>query len=235
MYNNGTNYGEYKDNRPFSGYLEWISGIFCQLERVMKPSGSFFLNLGWSASNPWFASDVANEARKAFVLQNKIAWIKSIAIGDEPCQGHLKPVNSLRFLNRQWEEIYHFTKNGKQTIDRLSIGIPYADLSNLERGTRGKNGNKRCRGDTWFLPYLTTNEYKGHPCPFPELLVERCLRLHGGNDLMVLDPFAGGCTTALVAAKLGMGCVSIDSNSDYINAGINKLRISDQQKRRCVK
>lgn len=227
-YNLGQEYGgTCDDDLPYEEYLSWMRRVFCELERVLKPAGSLFLNVGWSPSNPWLSQDVACRAIPEFTLQNRIAWVKSIALGDEPCRGHVKPINSARFLNRQWEEIYHFTRTGETRIERLAVGVPYADPSNLERGTRGKNGNVRCRGDVWFCPYQTTASNADnwhHPCLFPELLVEYCIRLHGVSPgLVLLDPFCGIGTSGVVAKRLGIKALLIDSNPAYIQAAEQRI------------
>jgi len=217
-YNLGADYGPgCDDSRSLEEYLSWLNHVFAELGRVLKPEGAFFLNAGWSPKEPWLSRDIAEEAATHFTLQNRIAWVKSIALGDEPCRGHVKPINSVRFLNRQWEEIYHFTKTGEIRIERLAVGVPYADPTNLERGTRGKNGNLRCRGDVLFAPYETVSEDKGHPCPFPVQLAEYCLKLHGvRDDLLALDPFAGIGSTGVAARNLGVRAILIDNNEGYI-------------------
>lgn len=220
-YNLNADYGPgCNDSRSLEEYLSWMNGVFRELERVLKPYGALFLNVGWSPTYPWLSYDVAQEASTHFTLQNRIAWVKSIALGDEPCRGHIKPINSARFLNRQWEEIYHFTKSGEVRIERLAVGIPYADESNLERGTRGKNGNIRCRGDVLYAPYKTTNSNADnwhHPCPFPVELVTYCVKLHGVSpDLVLLDPFCGVGAAGVAALELGCRAILCDQNPQYI-------------------
>src|SRR5207253_7485933 len=80
------------------------------------------------------------QLRDLFVLQNTIHWIKSIAI-DNRTFGHFKPISSKRFLNDCQEYIFHFTKTGRVEIDRLAVGVPYQDKSNIARWshTRGRD------------------------------------------------------------------------------------------------
>lgn len=231
-YNLGADYGnDCDDDLPIGDYLLWMDNVFRELSRVLKADGALFLNVGWSPTQPWLATAVAEEANLHFTLQNRIAWVKAVALGDEPCRGHVKPVNSCRFLNRQWEEVYHFTKTGEVKIDRLAVGVPYADESNLTRGTRGKNGNVRCRGDVWFVPYETTSSKADnwhHPCPFPVELVRRCLLLHGLRpDLVLLDPFCGVGAAGVAARELGCRAILIDQNPDYIAAARSRCGVTD--------
>ena len=70
-------------------------------------------------------------------------------------RGHFKPINSPRFLNDCHEYIFHFTPRGRTIIDRLALGVPYADKSNIARWSHTRGRDRRCRGNTWFIPYET--------------------------------------------------------------------------------
>ena len=89
-YNIGLSYRTYNDQRPREQYLEWLDRISCEIERVLRSDGSFFLNVGSTNTEPWISFDVANTIRKRFVLQNHFTWVKSISIGDDSV-GHFKP------------------------------------------------------------------------------------------------------------------------------------------------
>ncbi|CAB3288476.1 putative Site-specific DNA-methyltransferase (cytosine-N(4)-specific) [Methanocaldococcus lauensis] len=79
-YNIGIKYNKYSDNLSREDYLNWIEEVVKEIKRVLKDDGSFFINIGYTAKDPWIAFDVANVIRKHFKLQNTIHWIKSIAI-----------------------------------------------------------------------------------------------------------------------------------------------------------
>ena len=223
-YNIGIAYNSYSDKR--SDYLEWLEKIGEQLYRALKSDGSFFLNVGGQSSEPWVVMDVANVFRKLFFLQNHIIWVKSISIGEDTV-GHFKPINSKRFLNNNHEAIYHFTKSGNTHIDRLAVGVPYKDKSNIGRWDHASS-DRRCAGNTWYIPYETVNSKKqkfNHPAGFPVALPERCIKLHGRSDLTVLDPFMGVGTTLLAAQNLGMSAIGIELDSKYADAAKDRLGI----------
>src|SRR2546429_8295523 len=131
-YNLGISYGKYSDRQDRQSYLRWCHQWAEQVRRVLKSSGSFFLNIGAAPSNPMLPHEIVITLRDFFVLQNTIHWIKSITI-DERTFGHFKPISSKRFLNDCHEYIFHFTLNGKIDIDRLALGVPYQDKSNISR------------------------------------------------------------------------------------------------------
>lgn len=58
--------------------------------------------------------------------------------------------------------------------------------------------------------------YTWHPAPFSGELPRRCLQAIGGSGLVVLDPFAGSCTTVKVAAEMGHEAIGVDSRADYL-------------------
>jgi site-specific DNA-methyltransferase (adenine-specific) len=161
-YNLGINYSRYQDTLSAPDYLEWTNTWIAAAARVLRPDGSLFLNVGAKPSDPWTALDVAQAARSHLRLQNIIHWIKSIAIERSSAGaaagltrdlaiGHYKPINSDRFLNDCHEFIFHLTPLGSTNLDRLALGVPYQDQSNVARWRSAAEG-VRCRGNTWFIP-----------------------------------------------------------------------------------
>src|SRR5947207_12037993 len=142
-YNLGIRYRQYSDRQDRQFYLRWCGEWAAQIRRILKPSGSFFLNLGAAPSNPMLPHEIATELRNLFVLQNTIHWIKSIAIEDRT-YGHFKPISSKRFLNDCHEYVFHFTVDGKVDIDRLALGVPYQDKSNISRWSHTGGADLPC-------------------------------------------------------------------------------------------
>jgi len=224
-YNIGISYRSYDDRRPRDEYLKWLSDIGAQIARVLTDGGSFFLNVGSTNADPWVALDVANAFRDQFVLQNTISWIKSVSIGDDTV-GHFKPITSRRYMNNNHETVFHFTKTGAVEIDRLAIGVPFKDKSNI--GRWGHARDKRCAGNVWFIPYKTVTskaEKFNHPAGFPVELAERCIKLHGIEDAVVLDPFLGAGSTLVAAAKLGCEGIGFEIDPVYAAAAVSRLRL----------
>ncbi len=81
-YNLGISYGKYSDRQDRRSYLGWCGEWAGQVRRVLKPDGSFFLNIGAAPSNPMLPHEIVMTLREFFVLQNTIHWIKSIAIDE---------------------------------------------------------------------------------------------------------------------------------------------------------
>ena len=225
-YNIGTRYDTHKDDMPFDAYLDWMEAVAGECRRVLKDSGSFFLNIGDKARDELRSFRVAERVGRHFVLQNTIHWVKSLAAPEEGVNmGHYKPVNSLRYLNNCHEYIFHFTKTGSVPLDKLAIGVPYQDKSNIGRWKRATQ-DLRDRGNTWYIPYETVVSAKPHPAAFPDKLPEMCIRLHGlrqGEPLVVLDPFMGTGTTAVAARRLGCHYVGFEVDPGYVRIARRRL------------
>ncbi|MBM3898125.1 MAG: site-specific DNA-methyltransferase [Thaumarchaeota archaeon] len=235
-YNIGKEYSTHGDNLPRRSYLAWMEETAINVKRILAEDGSFFLNVGNTPRDQWIAWDVAQAIRKHFVLQNLIHWVKSIAInksdaGNHPniiadvAVGHFKPIVSSRFLNDCHEYIFHFTKSGNVKLDKLAIGVPYQDKTNIGRWKSAKQ-DRRDRGNVWFMPYETIQNktQRPHPATFPERLPEMCIRLHGiSSGLLVLDPFLGIGSSAIAALRLGVLFVGFEIDKGYMAETIDRL------------
>src|ERR1043166_2660782 len=203
----------------------WAQTWAAQIKRVLKPNGSFFLNLGAVPSNPLLPYELLVELSALFVLQNTFHWIKAIAV-ERPSRemvtaGHFQPINSRRFVNNCHEFVFHLTKSGTTQLDRLSLGVPYADKSYVNRWAHTNGHDVRCRGNVWFIPYETIRTRKlerPHPAPFPTQLAVNCIKIHGLRPAMVmLDPFLGIGHAALAAKQCGIAkFIGFDIDSGYV-------------------
>lgn len=225
-YNIGINYNSHNDNIPFEEYLNWMQAFGKECKRILKENGSLFFNIGDKSSDELKAFEVAKRVNNENLkLQNTIHWIKHISIPEKNISvGHFKPVNSSRFLNNCHEYIFHFTKNKDVALDKLSIGVPYMDKTNISRWKSVKK-DIRDRGNTWHIPYETVQSKKEHPASFPKRLPEMCIKLHGFNkNTIVFDPFLGSGTTCVVAKELGCQYIGFDIDEKYLR--IAKLKLA---------
>lgn len=238
-YNLGVSYSEYDDTITRSAYLDWIREWSSVVGTILGDGGSLFLNIGSKPSDPLVPFLVLSILQDYLKLQNVIHWIKSIAIekqdvGNYPGMsgdisvGHYKPINSARFLNDCHEYIFHFSHTGSVKLDRLAVGVPYQDKSNVARW-KSARGDIRCRGNTWFIPYPTIqskSDQRPHPATFPVKLAEMCIKLHGVKSArLVLDPFLGIGQSALAAQRLGVDFVGFEIDPDYFTEACHRVRL----------
>jgi len=176
--------------------------------------------------------DVAAVFREQFILQNTFHWVKSISVegrtGAAETYGHYKPINSRRFVNDCHEFVFHFTLNGDVELDRLAVGVPYQDKTNVDRWS-GRS-DRRCRGNTWFIPYETIqsrSRERPHPATFPFQLAERCILLHGRAHIRrVMDPFMGLGSTGVACARLGIPFLGFEMDEEYFGIAQTRIRAS---------
>jgi site-specific DNA-methyltransferase (adenine-specific) len=264
-YNLGVGYRKYSDRQNRQSHLRWCREWVAQVRRILKPNGSFFLNIGSAPSNPMLPHEIVMELRDLLVLENTIHWIKSIAIdrprpnkqrsspylnpvgappGRDPGEdaqrqlraqvsaatyGHFKPISSKRFLNDCHEYIFHFTKTGRVEIDRLAIGVPYQDKTNISRWSHTRGSDLRCRGNTWFIPYETIQsraKERPHPATFPVQLAEWCIKLHGVSRVeTMLDPFLGIGNSAIAAQRCGVKkFIGFEIDESYLAEAKRRVR-----------
>jgi site-specific DNA-methyltransferase (adenine-specific) len=239
-YNLGIRYGKFSDTQDRESYLRWCHEWAEQVRRILKATGSFFLNIGAAPSNPMLPHEMAIELRDLFVLQNTIHWIKSIAIEDREAEvrsyGHFKPISSKRFVNDCHEYVFHFTKTGRVELDRLAIGVPYQDKTNIARWSHTRGSDLRCRGNTWFVPYETIQsreKERPHPATFPAQLAEWCIKLHGpagaGRIQTMLDPFLGIGNSAVAAQRCSVKrFIGFEIDESYLAEAKRRLALRKQ-------
>jgi site-specific DNA-methyltransferase (adenine-specific) len=234
-YNIGIQYADgVNDKRKEEEYLKWCRDWMSSLREATAPKGHFFLNVGALSTCPLRPLELLNCATIAgWKLQNTFHWIKSISLmgKDEEwvSRGQFSPINSKRYVNNCQEYIFHLTPNGASELDKLAVGVPFQDKSNLTRGTRGKNGDVRCRGNVWFIPYVTiqSSTDRPHPATYPVQLVEMCLKI-AGRPKMVLDPFVGSGTAGVAALQCGAeDFVGIDLSKTYTKDTRTRLKTWD--------
>jgi site-specific DNA-methyltransferase (adenine-specific) len=251
-YNLGIKYASYEDSLTKDEYLSWTLAWAREVRRSLKDDGSLFLNIAGSLKEPLLPHQVVNllvGTERLFHLQNTIHWVKSIAIpgpdGVEKQRGHYKPINSSRFVNDCHEYIFHLTPHGNTPLQRLDVGVPYADKSNIARWGHTGGKDLKCRGNTWyrpaedeeacedsntwFVPYKTIVRRavdRPHPATFPTDVAVRCIKLHGKNgSSVVMDPFLGIGHSALAAAQCKVAAfIGFDIERGYVEVARDELR-----------
>ncbi len=238
-YNLGIKYENYKDTLTRENYLEWSKAWAGEVKRILKPDGSFFLNVGACPSEPLMPHELVVELKRSFfALQNTFHWIKSITIetkdGKTISAGHFKPLQSPRYITDCHEYVFHLTKDGTTPLDRLGVGVPYSDKSNIARWSHTGGRDLRCRGNNWFIPYKTINsrdQDRPHPATFPVELAVFCVKIHGLKPGMVmLDPFLGIGHAALAAKQCEVAkFIGFDIDEGYVTVAREALKQADIQ------
>jgi DNA modification methylase len=120
--------------------------------------------------------------------------------------------NTLKAVS-EYEDLYVFWNPGPQVINRDRL-----DKEEWrEWGSRG----------VWYIKSVRTNNE--HEAQFPVLLAERVVKLYTDPGEVVLDPFMGGGTTAIAAAKWNRKYIGIEKENKSMQLALSRLRQFNQQ------
>ena len=219
-YNLGIRYGKFADTADRASYLDWCERWATEIRRLLRPDGSLFLNIGAMPSNPMLPHELILRLRNFSSCKTRFTGSRRSRSADEDgeeiSRGHFKPINSPRFLNDCHEYVFHLTPEGKTPLDRLALGVPYADKSNIARWSHTGGRDRRCRGNTWFIPYKTIQrraKERPHPATFPVQLARNCILLHGlTRTARMLDPFLGIGNSAVAAKDVACRASSVSKS-----------------------
>lgn len=223
-------YNGYADEREWRDYLGWCKRWLLEYVRVLKPGGALFvLNLPkWSVH----LADFLMRERDIY-LQNWIVWNAL----PEP-KGVLMPAHySLLYFTRGKAAArfnYCSMEDGWQPFEEAVFPPDRADVCKRRACARERRASASTwRGeltDIWHdIPrdrrhHRRAAVTRAHPCPTPEALLDRIIRLTTNAGDVVLDAFAGVGTTALVAARLNRQFITIEQDETYASAAQTRLR-----------
>jgi site-specific DNA-methyltransferase (adenine-specific) len=202
----------YKDS---DGYTESLMRhVFEAAFYTMKKDSLLFVNFGHLVEDKMRPFRVASIiAECGFKLQETFTWVKN----------HYRPIQGKRRVNNLTEFIFMFSKGDMPELDRLAVGIPYADKSNVGRYAVA---DLKCGGNVWYIDYDTiqSSDDKLHNDRFPLDLPLRCLKLAGIKPgQLVCDPFTGSGTTALACKQLGLNYVGWEINKTHYETALKRV------------
>ncbi|HLI34968.1 MAG TPA: site-specific DNA-methyltransferase [Terriglobia bacterium] len=235
----------YADNRkktyggvPVSRYVSWFLPISEQLLRVLKPDGSFILNI---------KERVVSGERHTYVLELILAMRKQGWLWTEEYIWHKKNCYPGRWPNRfrdAWERCLHFTKQKHFRMYQDAVRVPmgrWAEkrLKNLSDTDRRRDESKvlsgfgkkisNWLGKDWVYPtnvlHLATEcANRNHSATFPVALPEWFLKLFTVEGDVVLDPFIGSGTTAVACLNLRRHYIGIEVKDAYYKLALEAVR-----------
>ncbi len=225
-------YGGIKPNE----YVDWFLSKTEQFLRVLKPDGTFILNIKEKA---------VNGERHTYVLELILALRKQGWLWTEEFVWHKKNCFPGKWPNRfrdAWERCIQFNKSKKFNMYQEEVMVPMGDwaktrLKNLSDVDRSRDESKVNSGfgknvSNWIgremayptnvLHFATECYNKNHSAVFPRALPEWFIKLFTKENDWVLDPFAGSGTTLEVAQRLNRNCVGIEILPEYCKLAKNR-------------
>ena len=210
-------------------YVEWFLPISEQLLRVLKPTGTFILNI---------KEKVVNGERSTYVMELILAMRKQGWLWKEEFIWHKKNSYPGKWPNRfrdAWERLLQFNKSKKFAMYQEEVMVPMGDwaktrLKKLSETDKRRDTSKVGSGfgkniSNWVdrdkayptnvLHLATECNNKKHSAVFPEELPQWFMKLFTQEGDTVLDPFAGSGTTLFVAERMGRNAIGIEIMQEY--------------------
>ncbi len=210
-------------------YVEWFLPITRELLRILKPSGTFVLNI---------KEKVSDGERHTYVLELILEMRKQGWLWTEEFIWHKKNCYPGKWPNRfrdSWERLLQFNKNKKFNMYQDSVMVPTGDwaktrLKNLSKTDLRRDESRVKSGfgkniSNWIgrdmsyptnvLHLATESGNKGHSAAFPKELPRWFIKLFTQPGDIVLDPFLGSGTTCVVAKEMDRSSIGIEILEEY--------------------
>jgi len=242
--------GYYKGSSS-NRYVDWFLPISQELYRILKPTGSFVLNI---------KENCRNGERETYVLELILALKKQGWLWIEEYCWYKKNSYPGKWPNRfrdNWERCLHFTKQKKFKMYQDAVKVPMGewakqrfkslsenDYIRYVSGTNSKFGrnvsnwlNRRkvyphnvlvfekehYIEPTTVLHLATECSNRNHSAVFPIELPSWFIRLFTRKRDIVLDPFSGVGTSALASLLLGRNYIGIEDSEEYVKEAIKNI------------
>lgn len=213
---------EYEKKSHLDEYLDSQRQVLKECARILNPMGSIFWQIGSYVNDgvhiPLDIRFFPIFEELCFVPRNRIIWIRPHGL-------HARN----RFSCRH-ETILWFTKSDNYIFNLDPIRVPqkYPNKKSWIGPNKGKltcNPIGKNPGDVWAFRNVKHNheEQTIHPCQFPEDLIERIVLAVTNLGDVVLDPYMGSGTVAVVAKKLGRNFLGAELLKEYYDVAIERL------------
>ncbi len=212
-------------------YVEWFLPVSKQLLRVLKPTGTFVLNI---------KEKVVQGERSTYVMELILEMRKQGWLWTEEFIWHKKNCYPGKWPNRfrdAWERLLQFNKDRKFNMYQDEVMVPTGEwaktrLKNLSETDMVRDNSKVGSGfgkkianwverekayPTNVLHLATECNNKNHSAAFPHELPEWFIKLFTKEKDTVLDPFMGSGTTLFVANRMRRNSIGIDIVPEYVN------------------
>ena len=210
--------------RSSDEYEAWLDSWLKLCVPLLKPSASVYICGDWRSS-----SAIQRVGSEYFKLRNRITWEREKGRG---AKANWK--NSA-------EDIWFFTVSDEFTFNldavkqRRRVLAPYKTAGVPKDWNETDNGNFRDThpSNIWTdisVPFWSMPENTDHPTQKPEKLLAKILLASTNSGDLVLDPFAGSGTTAVVAKKLDRKFIAIESDEQYCLIAQKRLKMAESDK-----
>jgi DNA modification methylase len=207
--------------RTVEEYEEWLDSWLLLCIPLLKTTASIYICGDWRSS-----SAIQHVGSRYFKLRNRITWEREKGRG-----------SSKNWKNSS-EDIWYFTASDDYTFNLEAVKQRRRVLAPYRENGKPKDWNETTKGnfrDThpsniWTdisVPFWSMPENTDHPTQKPEKLAAKIILASTNPGDLILDPFAGVGTTAVVAKKLDRHLVAIESNEEYCLLAKKRLELAE--------
>ncbi|WP_343287788.1 site-specific DNA-methyltransferase [Turicibacter bilis] len=202
---------KYSDKMSEEEYREMLRKVFEECKRVLKDNGSIWINIKNRLIN--------DEIVPPFWIQEYFQdmYLKNLLVWNFDWGGS----TNKRFAPR-YEFIFWYTMDKKNyTFNLDDVKVPALNYRPDRYKSQLKNPS-----DVWRVSMVSGNfaERTNHPAQYPERLIERVILAGSNEGDVVLDPFMGSGTTAVVAKKLKRNYIGYELVEEYLEMANNRLK-----------
>lgn len=214
---------EYEDPMPLENYLDWCKDWISEIHRVTKNQGAFWLNIGYleipekgkAVPIPYLLWD-----KTPFYFIQEVIWNYGAGVAGR------------KFFSPRNEKLLWYVKDQENYVFNLD------DIrdKNVKYPNQKKNGKLKCNPlgknptDVWQIPKVTSGanrsskERMPHPAQFPIALIDRIVKASSNPNEIVLDPFLGSGTSAIVALSNKRKFVGFEINEKYCDLAVERIK-----------
>jgi adenine-specific DNA-methyltransferase len=220
----------YEQPLELAEYIEWCSQWLGEIGRLTSERGAFWLNLGY-VEKP----GAARALPLTYILWNRVP----LYLIQEVVWHYGAGVAAKRSFSPRNEKFLWYVKNESgYTFNLDDVRDPDVKYPNQK-----KNGKLKCNplgknpSDVWLFPKVTSGtdraspERTEHPAQFPVAVIERIIKACSNRGDVILDPFMGSGTTALVAVQLGRPVLGFEVSPRYMEIARLRLEALFQEQR----
>ena len=224
-YNLTKNFGENSFRQTsLEDYENWLDSWLKETVRLLKPTASVYVCGDWRS-----ASAIQRVGMKYFKLRNRITWEREKGRG------------ALSNWKNAAEDIWFFTAGDDYVFNTEAVKIkrkvlaPYTENGKPKDWQQSAGGNFRLTAPSnlWTdltVPFWSMPENTVHPTQKPEKLLAKIILASSNENDLILDPFLGSGTTAVVAKKLNRNFVAIEADENYCLLAEKRLDLAEIDK-----
>ena len=214
---------EYEQSMPLKEYITWCKNWIMEIYRLTEDQGAFWLNIGYleipskgkAIPIPYLLWD-----KTPFYMIQEVIWNYGAGVAGK------------KFFSPRNEKLLWYVKDRKN----YTFNLDDVRDKNVKYPNQKKKGKLKCNPlgknptDVWQIPKVTSGtnrsskERTHHPAQFPMALIDRIIKVSSNENEIVMDPFLGSGTSALVALDNKRKFIGFEKNKNYCSLAVDRIK-----------